>query len=303
VPTMSETSMRGSLVVDRLDRALARLLRPLADLVPRRLRRAAEKIERQRNRPLGQIAALGFLAATIGYGLFAGGQIGRIGDGLLAVIGFGIEDVKITGSQETSNIAVLEKLDIAGSLIFFDVADAQQKIATLPWVEHVTVRKFYPGTLAIEIREREPYALWQRDGEVMVMDRNGVGIVPLDDSRFSKLPFIVGGGANETAQPFLAELTTQPAVAAHMHDAVLVADRRWDLHLENGVTVKLPEKGIGEALAELVKLDAKSKLLDRDVSVIDLRLPDRITVRLPEGRSLDDVTSEIGTVKQRKTRT
>jgi cell division protein FtsQ len=73
--------------------------------------------------------------------------------------------------------------------------------------------------------------------------------------------------------------------------------------VELRVTVKLPEKGIGEALAELVKLDAKSKLLDRDVSVIDLRLPDRITVRLPEGRTLDDVTSEIGTTKQRKTRT
>jgi cell division protein FtsQ len=300
---VSETSIRGPSFVDSLDRALARLLRPLADLVPHRLRRAAEKIERQRTRPIGQIAALGFLAATIVYGLFAGGQIGRVGDGLLATIGFGIEDVKITGSQQTSNIAVLETLDIAGSLIFFDVADAQQKIAALPWVEHVTVRKFYPSTLAIEIREREPYALWQRDGEVMVMDRNGVGIVPLDDSRFAKLPFIVGGGANETAQPFLAELTTQPAIAAQMHDAVLVADRRWDLHLENGVTVKLPEKGIGEALAELVKLDVKSKLLDRDVSVIDLRLPDRITVRLPEGRTLDDVTSEIGTIKQRKTRT
>jgi cell division protein FtsQ len=198
----------------------------------------------------------------------------------------------------------LEQLDLAGSLVFFDVADAQLRIAGLPWVEHVTVRKFYPGTLAIEIREREPYALWQHNGEVMVMDRNGVGIVTLDESRFAKLPFIVGGGANETAQPFLAELMTQPAIAAQMHDAVLVADRRWDLHLENGVTVKLPEKGIGEALAELVKLNAKSKLLDRDVSVIDLRLPDRITVRLPEGRSLDDVTSETGApTKQRKTRT
>jgi cell division protein FtsQ len=89
-----------------------------------------------------------------------------------------------------------------------------------------------------------------------------------------------------------------------MHDAVLVANSRWDLHLENGVTVKLPEKGIDAALAELVKLDSQSRLLDRDVSVIDLRLPDRITVRLPQGRSLDEVTSETGNPpKQRKTRT
>ena len=167
----------------------------------------------------------------------------------------------------------------------------------------MTVRKFYPGTLAIEITERTPYALWQRDGEVLVMDRNGVPIMPLDKSRFAALPFMVGGGANETAQPFLAELMTQPGIAARMHDAVLVAGRRWDLHLDNGVTVKLPEKGVRAALAQLVKLDSEKQLLARDVVVIDLRLPDRVTVRLPEGRSLDDVISQGGQIKQRKART
>ena len=96
--------------------------------------------------------------------------------------------------------------------------------ATLPWVERATVRKFYPSTLAIEITERKPFALWQHDGEVLVMDRNGVGIVPLDDLRFAKLPFMVGGGANETAKPFLADLLTQPDIAGQMHDAVLVGE-------------------------------------------------------------------------------
>ena len=69
-----------------------------------------------------------------------------------------------------------------------------------------------------------------------------------------------------------------------------------------GVTVKLPESGVREALAQLVKLNAESRLLDRDVVVVDLRLPDRITVRLPEGRSLEDVTSETG-VAPHKART
>ena len=84
-----------------------------------------------------------------------------------------------------------------------------------------------------------------------------------------------------------------------MHDAVLVAGRRWDLHLDNGVTVKLPEKGVREALAQLVKLNSEKQLLARDVVVIDLRLPDRVTVRLPEGRSLDDVTSQGGQIQAR----
>lgn len=303
MPALTEANIAGATLIAALDRALGRLLRPLVSLLPSRLRRVAEKMERGRRRPVGQIAALGFLSVTVLYALVVGGQIGRLGDWTLVTIGFGIEDVKITGEREISDIAVLEKLDIGGSLILFDVDDAQKKLSTLPWVERVTVRKFYPSTLAIEITERKPYALWQRDGEVLIIDRSGAPIVPLEDSRFAKLPFMVGGGANETAQPFLADLLTQPGIAAQMHDAVLVAGRRWDLHLDNGVTVKLPEKGVRQALAQLVKLNGESRLLDRDVVVIDLRLPDRITVRLPEGRSLDDVISEGGHPKQGKTRT
>ncbi len=303
MPTVRGTSLQGPTFVATLDRALGRLMRPLANLVPLRLRRAAEKLERRRTRPIGQIAALGFLAATVLYGLIAGGQIGRFGDWILVTIGFGIEDVRINGETETSEIAILEKLDIAGSLISFDVEDAQKRLAGLPWVERVTVRKFYPGTLSIEITERKPFALWQRDGEVLVIDRSGTGIVPLDESRFSKLPFMVGGGANDAAQLFLADLLSEPDIAAEMRAAVLVAGRRWDLHLDNGVTVKLPEKGVRQALAQLVKLNSDSQILTRDVVVIDLRLPDRVTVRLPEGRSLEDVTSEGGGSTEGKTRT
>jgi len=278
-------------------------MRPLAELLPRRLRRAAEKIERQRARPLGQIAAAGFLFVTVVYALFVGGQIGRVGDQLLVAVGFGIEDVRIDGGKETSEIAILEQLDIGSSLIAFDVIDAQKRLGALPWVESASVRKFYPSTLAIEIVERKPFALWQHDGSVFVIDRSGREIVLLDESRFAKLPFMVGGGANQTAQSFLADLFTQPDIAIGMRAAVLVGGRRWDLHLDNAVTVKLPEKGAREALAQLVKLDAERQLLARDVVVIDLRLPDRVTVRLPEGRTLEDVTSEGGDSNKGKART
>lgn len=292
MPTLRHARNGGAGFVAALDHVLGRIMRPLADLVPRRLRRAAEKIERQSRRPIGQLAAVGFLALTVVYALFVGGQIGRVGDQLLVTAGFGIKDVRIAGATETSEIAILEKLDMARSLISFDVRDAQEQLAALPWVESVSVRKFYPGTLSIELVERKPFALWQHDGAVSVIDKNGTEIVSLDESRFAKLPFIVGGGANQTAQAFLADLFSQPTIAEGMRAAVLVGGRRWDLHLDNAVTVKLPEKGVREALAQLVKLERERKLLARDVVVVDLRLPDRVTVRLPEGRTLEDVTSE-----------
>jgi cell division protein FtsQ len=279
-----------------LDRALGRVMQPLANLLPRRLRRVADRLERRRTR-IGQIAAAGFLGITILYALIVGGQIGRVGDALLVFVGFGIDDVRIVGQRETSQITILEQLDLYGSLVSFDVETAQDRLAQLPWISDVVVRKYYPGTLSVEITERKPFALWQREGNVFVIDKVGTEIVPLDESRFSRLPFMVGGGANSTAPEFLADLFTQPYIAERMRAAVLVSGRRWDLHLDEGVTVKLPEKHSREALAQLVKLDSERQLLSRDVTVIDMRLPDRITVRLPEGRSLEDVTSEAGAGK------
>jgi cell division protein FtsQ len=290
----------SALVAD-LDHALGRVTRPLANLVPRRLRRIAERIEHRKTRPVGQIAAVGFLLAAILYGLIAGGQLGRLADSLLVFVGFGIETVEIAGHRETPELAILEKLEIGGSLLSFDVALAQARVSELPWVARATVRKFYPSTLSVQIEEREPFALWQRQGEVFVIDRDGGEIVELEESRHAALPFLVGERANLFAVEFLTTLYQQPTIAERTLASVLVAGRRWDVHLEDGVVVKLPEEGLAAALAQLVKLHAEQDLLARDVVVVDLRLPDRITVRLPEGRSLEDVLEEADPDSQART--
>ena len=290
MPTLSGAQGTAREVVAKLDHLLGRVARPLAGLIPRRLRRAAEKIERQKSRSTGQIAAAGFLAFTILYALIVGGQIGRLADSLLIAAGLGIENVRVNGNSETSEITVLETIDLGGSsLVSFDVEAARERVAKLPWVARATVRKNYPNTLTVEIEERVPFALWQSGGEIFVIDRAGMQIVPLEENRFAGMPFVVGAGANEKAAAFLAEALAEPAIATRMRAAVLVAERRWDIHLENGLTVKLPENATAPALAQLARLDAEQKLLSRDVVVIDLRLPDRITVRLPQGRSLDEI--------------
>ena len=299
MPTVREAKLGATAFIETLDDALGRVLGPLANLLPRRLRRVADRIERKRTRPLGQLAAGGLLVISLLYGLVVGGQIGRLGDALLVLVGLGIDDVQIAGNGETDDLTLLEKLELQGSLVWFDVEAAQERLMTLPWVERAVVRKFYPSTLSVEVVERTPYALWQREGEVFVIDRAGTEIVPLDEYRFSQLPFLVGGGANKTAAELLADLHAEPEIAAQMRAAVLVGNRRWDLHLDQGVTVKLPEKHVREALAQLVKLNREQQLLLRDVVVVDLRLPDRVTVRLPEGRTLEDVTSEAAEEKAR----
>jgi cell division protein FtsQ len=100
--------------------------------------------------------------------------------------------------------------------------------------------------------------------------------------RFISLPLVVGKGADSRARDFLALLDRYPQVRAVTKAAVLVGERRWNLRLNDGLDVRLPENDVGNALATLSRLDQEDHLFSRDITAIDMRLPDRLTVRLSE---------------------
>ena len=110
-------------------------------------------------------------------------------------------------------------------------------------VKSATVHKLYPDTLAVTVEERRPFALWQNDGHVSIVSRDGTAIDEMHDQRFARLPFVVGAGANERAPEIVALLDAVPDIKARVRAAVLVAQRRWNLSLDNGVLVRLPEEG------------------------------------------------------------
>ena len=226
VPTIAIKAGGGSARIAALDRALGRLSRPLVERLPRRLRRAAERIERRRGGGRGQLAAAGFLLASVFYGLVAGGHIGRVADSALVLLGLGIETVQVSGDAATPEAAILDELQPRGSLLNFDIESAQNRIAELPWVAEATIRKFFPNTLSVNVSERTPFALWQRNGQVYVIDQAGKEIAPLQDPRYGKLPFIVGDEANRAAANLFAEINAQPAVAERLRSAVFVGARR-----------------------------------------------------------------------------
>ena len=144
--------------------------------------------------------------------------------------------------------------------------------------------KLYPSRLHIAVTEREAFALWQKDGKVSVIAGDGTVVEPFVSARFAKLPLVVGIGAETKAKDFLALLDKYPLLREQMHAAVLVAERRWNVVLKNGIDVRLPETDVEKALDTLVQLDRDNKLLSRDITAVDLRLADRVTVRLSDER-------------------
>src|SRR5262249_36740909 len=146
-------------------------------------------------------------------------------------------------------------------MIDVDVDEARARLETLPWVKAAEVRRVWPDRIYVRVTERKPVAIWQNEGELAVIDREGHAISGEDVTRFTSLPLVVGKGAESAAAGLLDLLAVQPLLRDHVKAAVRVGERRWNLRLDNGVEVRLPEEGAEAALAELVRLAREQDIL------------------------------------------
>jgi len=258
--------------------------------ITRWLNRVTDRVARL-PRHAGTAAAILILAASAGYGTVRGGHLATVVDFVKDVrdmganaAGFNIAAVALTGQRHLSREEILATAGVTGraSLLFFDVADARARLLTNQWIAEATVQKLLPDRLLIAITERDAFALWQKSGRVGVIAGDGTVLEPYVMRRYSALPLVVGTGAEVRAKEFLALLDRYPELRANVRASVLVAERRWNLRLRNGVDVRLPESDLEHALDQLVGLERDFKLASRDVTAIDLRLPDRVTVRLSD---------------------
>jgi cell division protein FtsQ len=167
-------------------------------------------------------------------------------------------------------------------LPFFDVTQAKARLEADPLVKQASVRKLYPNQVVIDIVERTPYAVWQRDGDVSAIAADGAPIDEVVDGRYADLPFVVGEGANGRVREYVQLIDAIAELKPRVEAGVLVGQRRWNLRLKPGVDVKLPEDNPLAAVAELLALQRQSRILDKDALALDFRVPGRVFVRLTE---------------------
>jgi len=242
-------------------------------------------------RGIGTAGTVAVILASLAYGAVKGDHIPTVveafkdaRDAAANAAGFRIVSVALAGQHHISREDVLAAAGVTDttSLLFLDVEQTRERLKSNPWIADATVLKLYPGELQIGIREREAFALWQKNGQVSVIADDGTVLEPYVAPRLIELPLVVGRGAETRAKEFLALLDRYPDLRASVRATVLVGERRWNLRLKNGIDVRLPETDIAPALERLVALDKEKTLTTRDIVAIDLRLPDRVTVRLSE---------------------
>ena len=196
--------------------------------------------------------------------------------------GLAVHEIRVEGREFTPREALQAAIGIQPGepMLDFDPHAARARLEQIAWVADAHVERRLPGTILVRLSERRAFAIWQKDGRFAVIDREGRVMATERLHAFGPLPLVVGAGAERFAAPMVDLLRATPEIADRVEAIVRVSERRWNLRLTNGADVLLPEGHEAAAMTRLAELHARDKLLDRPLAAVDMRLPDRLVVRL-----------------------
>lgn len=204
---------------------------------------------------------------------------------LSSKLGFTIDDIIVRGHKRTSiqDIANIITNTRQDNILEQDLDEIRYKIEQLPWVKNALVkRSFFPNVIQIEIEEHDVKSLWQLNEKFHPIDENGQ-VIEAPFTPTKPILLIVGLGAPEHINELLSIIDDGSEIFKRVKAANYISERRWDIildHIEGGITIKLPEKGVKEAWEKLKKLNESKNILKRKLTKIDLRLKGKVIITI-----------------------
>jgi cell division protein FtsQ len=195
--------------------------------------------------------------------------------------GLALQEVKVQGRGETAiaDILTAVRANRGDPILGIDIDAVRERLEDLPWIVKAGVERQFPDQLIVSVTEAEPMALWQRNQKLFLVSRDGDVIETANIAKYSNLLIVVGDDAPKQAQALFDILAQTPELRPHVTAAVLVGKRRWNIRMDNDVDVKLPEDGAAAAWKRFAELNQQNDLLSKDITVVDMRQPDRVVVR------------------------
>lgn len=212
---------------------------------------------------------------------------GDLRDRVAQGAGFQVRDILVVGREATPRKALLDALDVGygDAIIGVDLQTARERLLALPWVKAASVERVLPDTLIVRLSERRPVALWQQQrGQYAVIDREGNVLDNDTASSFSDLLVVAGDEAPAHVGALINMLRSEPKLMAHVESAMWVGGRRWNVFLDNGINIRLPEDDPAGAWQRLAAYDRMHALLSKNIRAIDMRLPDKLILQSKGGQ-------------------
>ena len=225
---------------------------------------------------------------TLGLGLISGGGViyserERVITALhqlSADAGLKLRHIQVRGRSHITKETLLTALNLHLDAPIFSInlQDLHNRVSQIGWVKNVIIERRLPSTIHITLDERVPIALLQNDIDHQLIDGSGAIIEGADSRDFTHLKVVTGDNAAAYAAPILEALKTEPELFSEVWAISFRSERRWDVHLKNGMEIRLPEADPILAWSRLAVIDREKSIINRDLSVIDLRLPKQLIV-------------------------
>jgi len=202
----------------------------------------------------------------------------------LGRMGFVVRNIQVTGLKQVDRDTVYRIVSEAHGqdMPLVDLSELRSQLLQLGWIEDARVSRRLPDTLAIDLVERVPAAVLQRNQQLSLIDAQGHVLAAVDAHTMPvQLPLVIGDGVEGHIGALHTLIASQAPLKQLIDGATWVGQRRWDLRFQSGETLSLPEGDDAalKALALFAKKDQEARLLGQGYVRIDMREPGKMVVR------------------------
>ena len=164
----------------------------------------------------------------------------------LANLGFKLKYIYIEGRYYVKKNDILQAVKVSEDhqILNINLSDIFQILNNNDWIETVKVKRILPNSLKIIIKEKKPIAIWQKKKGYVVITENGDIIPNANLSKFKFLPIVIGENANLNTLSIIKSLRQMPDLYKNIWSISFINNRRWDIHLNQGIKILLPERNI-----------------------------------------------------------
>ena len=172
------------------------------------------------------------------------------------------------------------------SSLDIDVEALRSKVEAIDLVESASVRLTSNGLLEVNVSLRTPVAIQRIGARLILIDSRGIEVDEVASrSKRLDLPLLIGKGAENFVHEALFLLIETKSLISRVRGLVRVGERRWDVVLNHGQVLILPEKNPLKAMKKIISLQEVQRILDRNISYLDFRNINRPVIGLTEETS------------------
>jgi len=198
--------------------------------------------------------------------------------------GYFLSEIQINNLKNIENSEIEKYFSqyIGKSIFLVPIQKISKDFDDNKWIDDFTIKNDYKNKIIVNIIESIPVGIHYDGEDNLLFDKNGeiIDLVDLNYNLYSNLILFKGDNSLFNAN-FL--LNSMPLFLSQIREAIFINNRRWNLKLKNGISLKLAESNIVDSINKYIKFHANVSDQElREIALIDLRVPQKIILQFKE---------------------